>query len=270
MKKIIFIFTMLIFSCSQNILQDMSSIDPDQKYYDLAMESLNAEKFDEAISIVNTQITTNGQTQSKVRELLASAYAGKCGLNFVDYTQKLSQQSSGSAFSILMKPFIQVAVDPASCRLALQTMDLIGDTSVRTPNQNLFTSITGMVLLGSALRSYADTTPSSLGDGVVDVNLCTGLTDPQMDDIIIGFGYFNKNFSAVGESMIGSGSSSALIGISSICTNALGASACDITDPTDITPLLRDSFRDLVNTSEYGIGPYVTGGNALMIPMSCP
>ena len=269
MKKISFILIFISLSCSQNLFEDLSSISPDEENYSKAMDALNDESYDQAIIIVNNQITPAGQTFTKVRELLASAYAGKCGLNFLDYTNKLSQQSSGSAMSNLLQPFVQVPVDPASCRLALQTMELIGPTPIRTNNQNIFTSITGMVLVGTALRGYADLSPV-LGDGTADINLCTGFTDPQIDDIIIGFGFFNKNFSAVTSNMIGSYSSFVLGDVVALCNNTVGAAACSVTDPASITAPMRDSFRDLVNTQEYGIGAFVTGGDPSLVPNSCP
>lgn len=269
MKKLIFIFLLLPLACSQNFLQDMSSISPDEDNYSKAMDALNDESYDLAISIVNNNITPTGQTVPKVRELLASAYAGKCGLNFLDYTQKLTENNSGSSMSNLMRPFVQVAVDPPSCRLALQTMELIGPTELRTANQNIFTSVTGMVLMGTALRGYADISPT-LGDGSPDINLCTGFTDAQVDDIIIGFGFFNKNFSSVSSTMIGSYSSFVLGDVVTMCSDVAGAAACAITNPADITMPMRDIFRDLVNTQEYGIGAYITGGDSLMVPNSCP
>lgn len=268
MKKFIFLFICLPLACSQNFLQDLSSIDPDEDYYAKAMAALNDQSYDQAISIINDHITPFGQSAPKVRELLSSAYAGKCGLNFLDYTKKLSEQNSGSAMRNLMMPFVQVMVDPASCRTALQTMELIGPTESRTQNQNTFTSVTGMVLIGTALRGYADIAPP-LGDGAADINLCTDFTDAQVDDIIIGFGFFNKNFSAVTSTMIGAYSNFALGDVVTMCNNTAGSAACQITDPADITPAMRDTFRDLVNTQEYGIGGYTTGGDPATVPISC-
>jgi hypothetical protein len=269
MKKYIFIFLFFPLACSQNLLQDMSSSDPDEDYYSDGMVALNDESYDDVISIVNSKISVVGQAKPKVRELLASAYAGKCGLNFLDYTSKLSENTTGSAMSNLMQPFVQVAVDPVSCRMALSTMELIGPTEFRTNNQNVFTSILGMVQIGTALREYADTTPV-LGDSNTDINLCSGFTDAQVDDIIIGFGFFSKNFSAVTSSVIGSYSNDSLGDVVSMCSDAAGAAACQITNPADITPAMRESFRDLVNTQDYGIGAYVTGGDPLTVPGSCP
>ncbi len=250
-------------------MHDLSSRDSDQEYYSKAMDALNQEAFDQAITIVGTQISSTGQTWPKVRELLASAYAGKCGLNFINYTYALASQSSGSAMSTVMRPFVQLAADPPSCRLALETIELIGPTETRTNNQNIFASVAGMVLMGAALRTYADTSPQ-LGDGSADINLCADFTDEQVDDIIIGFGFFSKNFAAVTSTLVGSYSISALGDVVTICNDAIGAQSCSMTNPAEITPSVRIGFRNLVNTQEYGLGSFVTGGNPLMVLNSCP
>lgn len=265
----LFIIFFLSSSCSENLLSGSSDVDPDDDYYSKAMDSLNQQDYDSAIAIITTKVSANGQTTVRSRDLLSSAYAGKCGLNFLDYTDKLSQLSTGSAFSMMMSPFVQAAIaDPTYCRQALATLELIGPTESRTANQNVFASITGMVLIGTALRTSADLSPA-LGDGTTDVNLCTGLTDAQVDDIIIGFGYFNKNFSAVGDGVIGSGSSASFGQISAACTAVPGA-VCNIISQSDITPALRDFYRDVINTQDYGLGNFSTGGDPMQIPNSCP
>ena len=266
-KYLVFAFPFLI-SCSGNILHDVASKSNDADLLYQAQQLVNAESFDAAITLITTKMSTSGQAVVAAREALASAYGGKCGLIFLNYVTALSAATTGSAMMILKTPFVGVAVTPSACRSALATMDLIGPNSRRTLNQNFFTAILGMVLMGSATRGYIDATPA-VGDGINDVNICTGVTDPQMNDIIIGFGYMTQNISAVSSASIGSSSMAALTGISTAC-QAVGGASCVITDPAQITTPIRDFFRDLTNTLQYGVGSYSTGGNDLLIPGSCP
>lgn len=267
MKKIIAALFFLT-SCSGNVFNQLSTKTSDSDYLFVAQENLDAQNYDGAITIITTKVSVTGQTSVQAREILASSYGGKCGLNFVDYTQKLAAQLTGSSFYILMSPFIGANVQPQFCRTALDTMELIGTTATRTTNQNAFVSVLGMVLIGTALRGYADIAPA-LGDGTADVDICVGLTNAQVDDVVIGFGFMSKNFSAVSSSVIGGGSSTALNGVINSCQAVAGAS-CQITDPAAITAPLRDTVRDLIKTQEYGIGTYSTGGNDLLIPLACP
>lgn len=255
-------------ACSENLLINASKTDPDEDYYYQSLNSLNNQDYDSAIAVIN-KISTSSQSIVKVRELLASAYAGKCGLNFLNYTQGLSQQTSGSAMSIMRAPFInQTISDPAFCKLALQTMELIGPTELRTAQQNLFVSVTGMVLLGTAARNYTDQMPA-LGDGTTDVDVCAVVTDSQIDDMILGFGFFNKNFSAVSATLIGGTTNSSLNSVSAACTATAGA-GCNVILQSDINPAMRTAFRDIANTKDYGIGLVDVSGNTALIPGACP
>lgn len=269
MKKILYVVLLPIFvSCSGNILSDVASKSNDEDLLYQAQQMVNNQEWDPAITLITTKMSSSGQSMTETREALASAYGGKCGLIFMNYVTALSASSSGSAMTILKTPFVGVAVDPASCRLALSTMDLIGNFSQRTLSQNFFTAILGMVLMGSATRGYIDATPT-IGDGTNDVNICTGVTNSQIDDIIIGFGYMTQNISAVSASAIGSGSLNTLTGISNTC-QSIGGSSCQITDSSQITTQMRDFFRDLTNTQQYGVGTFDTTGNDLLIPGACP
>lgn len=263
-----FFILILLTSCTGNLLQTLSSKSGDEDFIIEAQKALNAEDYDGAISIITTKVSGAGQITIPARETLASAYAGKCGLNFLDYTTALAAQSTGSPFRILMTPFVGITVSPSHCRTALSTMELIGTTQTRTANQNAFTSIVGMVLIGSALRAYADVAPAD-GDGIADISLCSGVTNTQMDDIIIGFGFMSKNFYAVSSSLVGSGASDGITDMIATCTLIAGSS-CEVTDPTLITTQMRDTVRDFANTTEYGIGLYSTGGNDLLLPAACP
>lgn len=268
MRHLAIILSFLISSCTTNLFEDSSIKDTDEDYLAEAQDLLNQQRYQEAIDLILTKVSVAGQNKVDAREMLSSGYAGKCGMNFIDYTENLSQQTTGSSFYRLMVPFVQKAVSPSDCYTALTNMQLLGTSSQRTLNQNTFMAVVGMVYMGSALRGYADITPS-LGNGVADVDICSGLTDAQIDDVILGFGFMAENFSAVGSTLIGGSSLGSLDAVISVCT-AVAGSSCAITDPANITSGIRSTFRDLINTSEYGIGSFSTGGNDLLIVGACP
>ena len=268
MKKIIILLFPIMISCSGNILHDVASKSNDDDLLYQAQQLLNEQLFDQAVTLITTKMSTSAQATVPAREALASAYGGKCGLIFLDYAEALSAATTGSAMTILKAPFIGSTADPTSCRTALTTMDLIGSFSTRSLNQNFFTAILGMVLMGTAARSHIDTTPTG-GDGTNDVNICTTVTDAQIDDLIIGFGYMNQNISAVSAQAIGSGSLGTLTGVTATC-QSVGAGSCIITDPAQITPAMRCFFRKLTNTLQYGVGTFDTTGNDALILTACP
>jgi len=228
--------------------------------------AVNAQAYDSAISIITQKVSGAGQQKNLAREILASAYAGKCGLNFIDYTQALAAATTGSAFVRLATPFVGKVVSPASCLTSLQTLDLIGSKAQRTLNQNAFAAIVGMVLMGSATRLYTDDAPLN-GDGGQDVaNISCSLTEEQMNHIVLGYAYMAQNFSAL-TGQIGASSSTSVSDSIAACTGIAGA-ACSNTDPAQITPLVRDTMKDLMNTIQYGVGAF-NATDPLLIPTSC-
>ena len=256
----------LISSCS-NVLKDIASSDKDTVLLIEAKANINTLTYQTAIDILTLKVSAGSQIKIEFREALASAYAGKCGLNFASFVNSLSTAAAGSAFTLVLKPFVGQVVDPASCLLSLNTMEMLGTTQTRSTNQNAFTSVVGMSLMGSQTQVSADKVPVN-GDGTADQNLCA-LSDAVVDNIILGFGFMSKNFSALSTAQLGSSSQTSINDSITQC-NAVAGSTCQITNPADITPAVRNTMRDLLNTVEYGLGSVVTGGNPVAIAAACP
>lgn len=254
-----------LFGCSNNVFSEFGAKNSDDALLYDAQSALNAQLYDQAIDIITIKLSATGQQSVKSREILASAHAGKCGLNFIDYMERLSNATTGSTFVLVSAPFVGVPVAPASCLSALQTLDLIGNNAQRTPTQNAFAAILGMVLMGSATRLYTDGNPVN-GDGAQDAaNISCTLSDVQMNNVILGYAYMAINFTAVA-AQIG-GSSSTTISDSIAVCSSLGTS-CAVTDPALISNQLRDVMRRLMNTSNYGIGA-ADGSSPLAIAAAC-
>ena len=262
---IIFIFS---FGCSNNLLNELGNKNSDEALLFDAQTYVNAQQYQSAIDVITQRVSASARQSVEAREILASAYAGKCGLNFIDYTAGLAAATSGSAFTLVSAPFVGAAVDPASCLLSLQTLDLIGSNAARSDHQNAFAAVVGMVLMGSATRYYTDDTPVN-GDGAQDaIDVSCTLTDAQIDNVILGYAYMAQNFTALSASQIGDSSSSTISDSITIC-NSIAGSTCTNTDPALITTPMRDTMKDLLNTVEYGIGT-ADGSTALLIPAACP
>lgn len=262
------IFLILAVGCSKNILNELADKNTDDALLFDARTYVNAQNYQAAIDIIMLQMSAGARAKTDAREVLASAYAGKCGLNFIDYTDRLAKASSGSAFVLVSSPFVGVAVNPPSCLQSLQTLDLIGTTATRNNRQNSFAAVVGMVLMGSAARFYTDNNPVN-GDGIADApNISCAITDPQIDNVILGYAYMSQNFAALSAATIGGSSSTTISGSIAVCSQFAGA-ACTNTDPAQISPAMRDTMRDLMNTSDYGFGTYHPANPAL-IPAACP
>jgi len=269
----LFLSGLFMASCGPNALSGLGSETSDEYYLEEASKANNAQAFDYAIDILLNKLSSSGQSTVKAKELLAGAYAGKCGFNFINYTTALSAVSgTTTAFGTAMKPFVGVQTAPSFCLSALQTMDSLGTPGQRTANQNAFTSITGLVMMGASLRTYADASPVN-GDGVMDganfICSAVNVSNDKMDDIIVGFGYFTTNFAYVSAALLGSSSFSSLNDIVTLCNSVSGAT-CTVTNKANVSSGTRDLIRDFINTTEYGIGSYVSGGTVSGVVNSCP
>lgn len=276
MKKYILyltIFSLFLNSCGPNALSGLGSQTSDEFYMEEATKANNSQNFDYAIEVLTTKLSASSQASVAAKELLASAYAGKCGFNFVGYVNSLSSASSTAVFQTMMTPFVQVVTDPAYCLLSLQTIDTLGAPGVRTANQNTFSAITGLVLMGASLRAYADKDGTdNNGDGAMDANnmVCNAglVTDDQMNDIIVGYGYFVTNLAYVSASMLGSSSFDSLNDTVDACNSIPGAD-CTVTDKDNVSAQTRSIIRNLLNTTNYGIGDE-EGDDAFEIAAACP
>lgn len=259
----------MVSSCAQNnLFSEFAAKNSDEALLFDAKVFINQQRYNEAIDVVLNKMSASGQQKVEAREVLASGYAGKCGLNFLDYTSRLASANSGSAFVLMSAPFVGITVSPADCLTSLQTLDLIGTKAQRTASQNAFAAVVGMVLLGSATRFYTDNNPVG-GDGVQDVvGVSCTLTNAQIDNVILGYAYMALNFDALSSSQIGSSSSSTISNSVTVC-NSLAGSSCTNTDPALITTQMRDTMKDLMNTVDYGVG-LANGSNPVLIPASCP
>lgn len=267
------ILALLTNSCGPNMLSGLASQTSDEYYLEEATKANNSQNYDYALDVLLNKLSAGAQARASTKELLASAYAGKCGFNFVEYVDALAD-SSGSPFNVVMQPFVGKAAEPAYCLQALQTIDTIGTPAQRTTNQNTFSAITGLVLMGTSMRAYADAvdatpTAGDYGDGVMDANnmVCQAgqISDDEMNDIIVGYGYFVTNFAYIG-AMLGN-ASSGLTDSVQMCDD-LGAD-CTVTDKTAVSGGTRDVIRRLLNTTNYGIGDE-PGNDAGQILAACP
>lgn len=276
MKKnilLVLILSLLSHSCGPNVLSGLSSQTSDDYYLEEATKANNAQNYDYALDVLLNKLSAGAQAKVTTKELLASAYAGKCGFNFIEYVTSFADNTANAVFDVMMQPFVQVEAAPEYCLLALQTMDSIGTPAQRTANQNTFSAITGLVFMGISLRAYADKDgTNNNGNGAMDANnmICndTLVTDDQMNDIIVGYGYFVTNAAYVSADLLGDTSMDGLTDSIAVCESIPGAE-CSVTDKDAVTSQTRDVIRRLLNTSNYGIGDE-QGDDALEIAAACP
>ncbi len=252
-SKILSIFLCLSMLGCSNIFQGVSNKTSDEALFEDVQTLMDEQNWDEAITKLNS-LSSEFRGHRDVIEAWAGVYAGKCGLNFIDYFTSLGSASltGTTIFAYFMKAWTGKTVDPDSCTLAQTKMEEIStDPAQRTPGQNLFLAVLGMVKVGVFLRAYADRNGTgNLGDGTAEINVCTNdasnLLDAKLDEVITGLGLITTNLAYLTAVLSNNSISGALDSLNTACQASPGA--CGKTKPADITPADRALFRDLLNT----------------------
>lgn len=257
-------------SCNMNVYKDASNKKSEAALIEESIKQLDKKEYDKAIEILTTQLSTDKQAEPKVIRLTAEAYAGKCGLDAVEYLNNIQNNTSSAFFALFYQPTLGISVQPAECATATNKRIQIGELNSRSQSDNIFLTILSMFRIGANIQAAVDTSPAN-GDGVLDSSVCT-MTDSQVNQVILSFGFLIENFAAVSSGLVGSGTLASIneivTTINTVCT-PLGLQ-CIVTNENDITDNHRNLFRDLLNTTEYGVGSVVTNGNAIAIGLACP
>jgi hypothetical protein len=285
LKNLIFIFIVSIFSlntsCS-NFFEPLSKKDSDAALKESATKKIDSGDYDGAITDI-LSMSSSYQAKTEIKEALAGAYAGKCGLDFISFVQGLGSGASSAFFGTFMGAFKGITVHPASCALAESVMMSIGTSSTRTGDQNLFMAILAMAKVGTYLRSLADTdSTGNLGDGAADTtfSICSSsapgsvpvtslapfyVSDANMAQIITGMSQMLDNIASVTAVISGSTAVDALDQFKTTC-NAIPGSPCSVFDPDAVTAPMIAAFRKLIDTAAIGIGSCPDATGALCCP----
>lgn len=264
----------LLTSSCANIFEAAGNKNTDAARYEEAQKLLNEEDYDGAIEKFDL-LSDSFMSKSKVRKAYASALAGKCGLNFINYFDSLGNAGSGALFKFFMNAFTGKTISPNHCKLAQAQMELISDSRALTDGEKIFVAILGMAKIGAYIRNKADVDGTgSLGDGTMDATFkvckhtddANHLTDSEMKEIITGFGMILINIAALGDD-----SPSGLGSLSQACTDSgITPNPCEITDVDSVSAQAISFFRLLLKSSVVGIGSCATPVSDPTFIACCP
>ncbi|WP_413580477.1 hypothetical protein [Bdellovibrio sp. HCB288] len=159
-------------SCSsENVLSDFSNKESDEALYIDAKKALDEMEWDTTIDIINNQLSSTYQDKRDVKLVLASAYAGQCGLLFANLIQGMTNNPSSQMFRFFMGVWAGRTVAPDSCELAIDVLQGIGSVSERSDKENLFLALLGVARMGTNLSANLDSGDHD-GDIDADATVC--------------------------------------------------------------------------------------------------
>jgi hypothetical protein len=248
---ILFITAFLVISCGENLFKNLSTQDTSDAIFEDALKLIDSQDYNDAIAKI-LSLPAEYQQNTEVREALAGAYAGQCGMNFVNLVTELGKSSTETFFKQLMN--VYQTKDPVitGCLQSETIMKNFGSAAVRTADQNFFLLIYGFAKIGLFLRNFADTNKDGVTDATFNVCQDASISDTNVKELFIGLGLILENFSGITSQIANANAGTGITSITTLCTNA--GLNCAITDVASVTDPTSDSFRDILNTNYLGIG----------------
>jgi len=257
-KKYVRILTVILvlpFMGCSNVFQGMADKTSDEALFEDVYKLVDEQDWDTAIEKLEA-LSDTYKTRTDVIEAWAGVYAGKCGLNFIDYFGALSDAdlSSTTLFGYLMNAWTGKTVSASYCTLAQTKMEEINiSPGSRTSGQNLFMAVLGMVKIGVFLRTYVDRNGTdNLGDGTAELNVCTddasNLPAAAVTEVATGLGLITSNLIYLTAVLSNDSITGAFDTVDQICTQPAFSGICGKTTASDVTDSDRAIFRDLLKT----------------------
>lgn len=262
MKRLLILaFLLLNFGCSENLFDEIADKDTDEALYFQAKQEINARNYSAAITLLES-LTVSFRTSRERLPVYASAYSGRCGLEFLTLLNSLQNTGTSTVLGILMGAFPGAAKTGASghedCTQATGILETIGNESERLGDENLLMAFTALSKIGTILSAFADTNNDGVADGTFDqcVDDTDNLPEARVRDIGASFATAILSLGAIGTSYI----DGALTDVNAICAaDPQLAVFCTSTDPTSFTAAQVQALRYAIGSNDFGIDS--CGGN---------
>ena len=250
------VFTLLICilalgSCTRNYFDEFAKKDTKEALFFDAKLKLDESDFSTAIARFNSLSTNHPgyYADNSMASLHASAYAGRCGLDFISLLTNIQNAPPGALFSLLMSSFPGATTTSyTDCLDAENLLETIGDHTVRSGDENLLMAFLSLAKIGVILSSRADADDDQATDAGFDQCNTTHLPTIEAREIGSGLSHMILSLAAVGTSYIDVSEITTMCGL-----DPQLAAFCNTTDPTTFTDPQLSVLRVAVGASDTGI-----------------
>lgn len=248
---------LLSVSCSENLFDEIADKDAPEAIYFQAKQEINSRNYGAAITLLESLDPTYLAARERVA-VYASAYSGRCGLEFLTLLNNLQNSSTGTIFATLMAAFpgATVAENVADCNQSQSILSGVGDQSARDGDENLLMAFTSLAEIGTLLSALADTDDNGSADAGFDQCDNSDFSDSQVRELGSSIALTILSLGAIGTSYI----DDALADINSLCgIDPELATFCSVTDPAAFTADQVRALRWAIGSNDIGIDS--CGGN---------
>ncbi len=247
---ILITFSFLSTSC-KNLFGELAKPDADAAIFYAAKRYSDARQYDDAINKIY-ELSDDYYERRDVQVFLASAFAGKCGLDFLGFAQSVIDNPGGLTPMELALDHMKLVDDEADCETAESIMIAIspdGDGIMSDSTDDaVYMAFIGLAKIGAVLSRIADTTAQTDNDGVVDVgyNACAML-DADARKIGSGLTLLYNNLQTTSGAF-----ATAMNQMTAIC--ALAGTTCSKTDGSTFNAGELIAIKGVVDYDQFGVG----------------
>ncbi len=256
-------------SCSVNILETFADKTSNEALYVSAQKKVDAGDFTGALQDIATMKGAYAQSAS-VLELKASAYAGRCGLNFLDFATDLKDIGTNRFFPFLLRSFRGSTTSHIDdCLSAETTIRTIGEAAALDDDQNIFLALVAFAKIGTVLAHYADSDNNGTVTATYDPCVAGGgdrevgpLDESDVRQVGTGITLALASIDALSGSVdLGVDVVTDISGVCDALSGPLaGYNFCAVTDAADFTADHLKGIRSLIKESDVvGLGANCTG-----------
>lgn len=237
-----------------------------------AKQQLDAFDYTSALATI-AQISTTKRNSHDGRVLEASAYAGKCGLNFMSFAEDIKNGiSSKTLMNIVLGTFKSVT-SYSDCKSAETLLTGIAAADM-TADDYVFLAFLELAKMGAVLGANANVDSDNDGVAQAGFSPCSAaglITDLEVGEIGTAINYFVSAANSSGLSVASAATNSYTALCATIVANPLlGAaySPCGITSPTGFSANQLNALRTLIYANEIGVN--TCNGSSYSGSCHCP
>ncbi len=259
-KKYLQIFLIFFVMGCDNILEETAKKDTREAVYYQAKKAMDSKDYDTAITLM-LSLGPTFLAQRDVAAVYASAYSGRCGLDFVQLVSDLENVGASPSVLLYLMGIFPNGTDAkiTDCVLAEGILKSFGNESARTDDENVLMGLSSLTKVGIVLNRYADSDNDGVADAGFDHCDATDLPDDAVGEIGTGIGLSLLSISAVASDL----SSDTFTAITDLCALDPSLNAfCTTTDKNNFTANEIKALRAVIGSTDFGIascaGAFIT------------
>lgn len=248
---VILITISLLSTSCKNMFSELAKPDADAAIFYAAKRYSDARLYEDAINKIY-ELSDEYYARRDVQVFLASAFAGKCGLDFLAFAKSVSENPSALTPMELALSHMKNVNSEVDCETAEAIMKEIspnGDGIMSDSTDDAFyVAFISLAKIGAVLSRIADTSAQTDNDGIVDTGYdACAMTASDARKIGTGITLLYNNI------LLTTGDfATAMNDMTTIC--GIAGTMCSKTDASTFNATDLDYIRGVVDYDQFGVG----------------